>query len=157
VDFLLIAISWQSPWRYHDIVTIAITADDQHQALEARHATYVRALTHPSPYKYRDNGVRVLTTWRELNDDASRAVTAVLNSRSHGTLVTRIEVMWWPASNSTGYIAEDTPPTPLQQVNYTCSRACTSLQSSAAAAAESLSAASSPALPPPCVSASWPQ
>jgi len=48
----------------------------------------------PARTKYRDNGVRVLTTWGELNDDASRLVTAVLNSRSHGMLVTVIEVMW---------------------------------------------------------------
>jgi len=53
-----------------------------------------RALAHPSLYKISDNGVRMLTTWRELNDDASGAVTAVLNSRSHGTLLTGIEVMW---------------------------------------------------------------
>jgi len=35
----------------------------------------------------------MLTAWGELNDDASHAVTAVLNSRSHGTLVTGIEMM----------------------------------------------------------------
>jgi len=32
MDFLWIAISWQSPWRYRDIVTIATSADDRHQA-----------------------------------------------------------------------------------------------------------------------------
>jgi len=48
----------------------------------------------PARFKNRDNGVRVLTAWGELNDDASRAITAVLNSRLHGTLVTGVEVMW---------------------------------------------------------------
>jgi len=33
-------------------------------------------------------------TWGELNDDTSHAVTAVLNSRSHGTLLTGIKMMW---------------------------------------------------------------
>jgi len=35
----------------------------------------------------------MLTAWGELYDDASRAVTAVLNSHLHGTLVTGIEMM----------------------------------------------------------------
>jgi len=48
----------------------------------------------PASTKYWDNGICVLAAWGELNNDASCAVTAVLNSRSHGTLVTGIEVTW---------------------------------------------------------------
>ena len=66
VDFLWIVISWQSPRRYRDIVTIATSADDRHQTLDigkacdALHAcsvcSHIPAL---SKHQGRDNGVRV--------------------------------------------------------------------------------------------------
>jgi len=112
VDFLWIAISWQSPRWYRDIITKATSADDRHQTRDigkpcnALHSHNVRSHI-PARLKHRDNGVcdvRKRTAWGELSDDASRAVTAVLNSRSHGILVTGIEMMQWP----TGYVAADT-------------------------------------------------
>jgi len=99
MDFLWIAIPWQSPWRCRDIV-IATSADDRHQTQnigKACDAHNVRSHI-PAHSKHRDNGVRMLTAWRELNNDTSRAVTAV----------TGIEMMRWPTSDSTGYVATDT-------------------------------------------------
>jgi len=54
----------------------------------------VRALAHPSPYKIPGQWRTRVNSLGELNDDVSHAVTAVLNSNSHSTLVTGIGVMW---------------------------------------------------------------
>jgi len=43
---------------------------------------HVRALAHPSPYKIPEQWRTRVNSLGELNDDASHAVTAVLNSRS---------------------------------------------------------------------------
>jgi len=48
VDFLWMTISWQSPRRYHDIVTIATIADDRDQARDigAQRSTLARPSLH---------------------------------------------------------------------------------------------------------------
>jgi len=98
VDFLWITISWQSPRRYRDIITIATSADDRQQTRDTQ------GMRSPIParskHQDRDNGILVKRWCQPCSHCGDEEPFA----RCAG------DRDWndaWPTSNSTGYVAAD--------------------------------------------------